>query len=134
MGKKQSRSVSVFSDESWWGEHEVAQRPFGERPLFQYSLTNLGGVNSVRDGKTHTCPKFQYSLTNLGGVNLEAGSQKAVRLKVSVFSDESWWGEQNKMSVTNEKYNVSVFSDESWWGELRFVDGFCVIVFCFSIL
>ena len=41
----QALYVSVFSDESWWGEQKEQTRQFHQQPLFQYSLTNLGGVN-----------------------------------------------------------------------------------------
>ena len=38
--------VSVFSDESWWGELQFVSSRAEETRRFQYSLTNLGGVNS----------------------------------------------------------------------------------------
>ena len=61
--------------------------------MFQYSLTNLGGVNDWRRAALAVLMMFQYSLTNLGGVNKKAQLALRVVEKVSVFSNESWWGE-----------------------------------------
>jgi len=61
--------VSVFSDESWWGERWYAFFSQYAANLFQYSLTNLDGVNATRRRFRRFGIQFQYSLTNLDGVN-----------------------------------------------------------------
>ena len=78
--------------------------------MFQYSLTNLGGVNQRRK-RTHpsSLAMFQYSLTNLGGVNeLEATRLLSRKENVSVFSNESWWGEP--MATSTKKRDIAGFS------------------------
>ena len=61
--------------------------------MFQYSLTNLGGVNAPHHYHHGLDLLFQYSLTNLGGVNYLVDLRLALIVGVSVFSNESWWGE-----------------------------------------
>ena len=54
---------------------------------------------------------------------------------VSVFSDESWWGElPANRKVGSLPSFVSVFSDESWWGEPIFIHIFKRENISFSIL
>ena len=67
---------------------------------------------------------FQYSLTNLGGVNFLSLRVRTRFLYVSVFSNESWWGELNhQRPIVYGRLVVSVFSNESWWGEQRCESG-----------